>query len=507
MPEVESIVQAAPYVAEFLGTYTLTFAGGWCLLGQQEAWGVTAVGCMVAALVYALAPISGAHLNPAVSACVALSGKAQARVSVVLGYMCAQMCAGALAGLCLYMLPGFETSAKGVSEAPAGWALASFAEAAYTCLLCFVLLNACCAQANRGNQFYGIAVGFAVIAGGYAAGGAATFNPAMSAGFDVALRNRDAGLMLCRTLAEFAGAAAAAGLFRLVRPDEAGGEPSGTLARFLSEFVGSFYFTLTVILGLITESVSLVPSTAWAATASIACLTYSLASVSGANFNPAVSLGIFLGGREKLGLMEFIAYAALQLTAGAAAGALVGALGSADSLPQEALRGGPHRAACAAELLFTSALVFSVLCVATRALSWQSARNHFGLAIACSATAGIVGLGSASGGALNPATALGIAAARLSYDVFALHVRRAGLWALCQLLGAALAAGLFRVLYFREYDESFLMSMGRGNPGAAEVGAMVGNNEKPEGSSRYCGVNQQSTFAFNRQRTCRVCTG
>merc|ERR1719456_707025 len=57
-------------------------------------------------------------------------------------------------------------------------------ELLYTFMLCFVVLNVATAEDNAGNQYYGLAIGFVIIAGGYAAGNISggAFNPAVALG-------------------------------------------------------------------------------------------------------------------------------------------------------------------------------------------------------------------------------------------------------------------------------------------------------------------------------------
>merc|ERR1719453_2801010 len=60
----------------------------------------------------------------------------------------------------------------------------------------------------------------------------------------------------------------------------------------VSEFIGTFYLCLTVGFCVLGKS----PATPWAAAAALTCMIYSLASVSGAHFNPAVTLSLVLRG-------------------------------------------------------------------------------------------------------------------------------------------------------------------------------------------------------------------
>merc|ERR1719183_1875954 len=85
------------------------------------------------------------------------------------------------------------------------WVEAGAVEVLYTFMLTFVVLNVACAKANEYNQYYGLSIGFVIVAGGYAAGGisGACFNPAVAIGFDVSSSpERATGWSLCWAAAE-----------------------------------------------------------------------------------------------------------------------------------------------------------------------------------------------------------------------------------------------------------------------------------------------------------------
>ena len=59
------------------------------------------------------------------------------------------------------------------------------------------------------------------------------------------------------------------------------------------------------------------PAAAWSIAASLMCMIYALGSCSGAHFNPAVTLAIFLSGRGLMsGAGEMAAYMVTQIVAG-----------------------------------------------------------------------------------------------------------------------------------------------------------------------------------------------
>jgi aquaporin Z len=57
-------------------------------------------------------------------------------------------------------------------------------EALFTFALCYVVLNVATSKDQPGNQFFGLAIGFTVVAGAFAVGGISggSFNPAVSLG-------------------------------------------------------------------------------------------------------------------------------------------------------------------------------------------------------------------------------------------------------------------------------------------------------------------------------------
>merc|ERR1719261_87503 len=101
-------------------------------------------------------------------------------------YCGVQIAAGISAGVLYLALFGnsFQLApAVGFTAMEAG-----MCEILYTFMLCFVVLNVACSKANAGkNQFYGLAIGFVIVAGAYGAGvvSGGCFNPAVAIGIDV----------------------------------------------------------------------------------------------------------------------------------------------------------------------------------------------------------------------------------------------------------------------------------------------------------------------------------
>jgi aquaporin NIP len=171
--------------AEFVGTFALVFAGtGAIVINDASGGAVTHVGValtfglVVLAMIYAVGDVSGAHLNPAVTAGFVAARRFAARRA--LPYIVAQVGGALLASLTLRLL--FPSHATLGSTLPAGSNLQSFVlEAVLTALLMFVILSVSTGPKEKGVMA-GIAVG-AVIAlealfGGPVSG--ASMNPARS---------------------------------------------------------------------------------------------------------------------------------------------------------------------------------------------------------------------------------------------------------------------------------------------------------------------------------------
>src|SRR5215471_17868558 len=95
--------------AEFIGTFCLVFAGTGAIIADEVSGGtVTHVGValtfglIILVMIYALGDISGAHLNPAVTAGFWLSGRFAGRE--IMPYIVSQCCGALLASLVLRLL-------------------------------------------------------------------------------------------------------------------------------------------------------------------------------------------------------------------------------------------------------------------------------------------------------------------------------------------------------------------------------------------------------------------
>eukprot|EP00747_Dinoflagellata_sp_TGD_P164450 gnl/TRDRNA2_/TRDRNA2_184413_c0_seq1.p1 gnl/TRDRNA2_/TRDRNA2_184413_c0~~gnl/TRDRNA2_/TRDRNA2_184413_c0_seq1.p1 ORF type:complete len:444 (-),score=72.09 gnl/TRDRNA2_/TRDRNA2_184413_c0_seq1:103-1434(-) len=435
------------YIAEFIGTFLLVFTVGCNVLTGSPVWAATSIACVLMVSIYALGGVSGANFNPAVSFCLGLSDKL-GWIDVAI-YIVVQIFSGIAAGICYTIT--LQDSFKLAPTNGYHWYQAGLAEMLYTLMLCFVVLNVACSNKHKGaNQFYGLAIGFVIVAGGYAAGhiSGGCFNPAVAFGIDVAGAGFGAAWCLPYTAFELAGASCAAWLYRICRPEDYSDEEFqgySLASRLCSEFLGTFFLVLTVGLNVLGGS----PAAVFSIAASLMCMIYALGSCSGAHFNPAVTVAIILSGRDKCSPTDGAAYIGVQIV-----GAVCAALTYALMENRETFALGPVAAwgwstVCIAEIVFTFVLCYVVLCVATVK---QGLSEYFGLAIGMCVTVGGYAIGAVSGGSLNPAVSVGITSAHLMNNggIFACFV-----YSFCEFLGGAIAAGLFYITHADEYkDES-----------------------------------------------------
>jgi aquaporin Z len=151
--------------------------------------------------------------------------------------------------------------------------------------------------------------------------------------------------------------------------------------------------------------------------------------VSGGHYNPAVSTSVFV--RGKLKINEYLTYMSTQFIAAALAGLLVNAIGGKQLAATTATTG----KMLAVEFIFTFALAYVVLNVATA--KGTAGNSFYGLAIGFTVIVGAISVGWISGGAFNPAIALGA-------TVFgAFKWSHIWIYLVADFLGGAASAGAF----------------------------------------------------------------
>ena len=201
------------------------------------------------------------------------------------------------------------------------------------------------------------------------------------------------------------------------------------MRKFLAEFIGTFFLLFTVSVTVIRAA----PLAPLAIGSVLMVMIYAGGHVSGGHFNPAVTLAVLIRGR--IAVPDAAGYVFAQVSGGVV-GALAGYwVTNPASVTALELSGRSMSAAFVAEAVFTFALAYVVLNVAT---SRSHPNNSFyGLAIGFTVLTGAVAVGGVSGGAFNPAVALGAATIGiLSWSSIWIHL-------IAEALGGAIAAVAF----------------------------------------------------------------
>ncbi len=208
------------------------------------------------------------------------------------------------------------------------------------------------------------------------------------------------------------------------------------MKNYLVEFIGTLFLVLVVGLTVIDGVGALAPL---AIGSTLMVMVYAGGHISGGHYNPAVTLAVWL--RGKCPAKDVAPYMAAQVLGGIVAALLVAfckpnAQVSASSL--DVAR------ALLVELLFTFALCYVVLNTAT---SKKNAGNsYYGLAIGFTVVVGAFAGGAISGGAYNPAVAVGISVMGLS--------ALSNIWVFLvgNFAGGALAAFVYKMANPEEYS-------------------------------------------------------
>jgi len=203
------------------------------------------------------------------------------------------------------------------------------------------------------------------------------------------------------------------------------------MKKYLTEFIGTFFLVLTVGMCLIKPDVGSVALAPLAIGSALMVMVYAGGHISGGHYNPAVTLAVW--SRGKCPSSDVPGYMLSQV-----AGAFVAA-----SLALY-LKGNPDMApgkmeflpSFLAEFVGTFALAYVVLNVATA--KGTAGNSNYGLAIGFTVTVMAFALGGISGGAFNPAVAVGITVMGLA--------KGANIWIflLAEFAAAVLAAAAFR---------------------------------------------------------------
>jgi aquaporin Z len=438
-----------PCLAEFLGTFLLVLTIGCNVLSGNGTWGAVSIACVLMVMIYAFADASGANFNPAVTVALHMVGKVDANERPMTHYFMSQL-AGGLCGAGAYRLlfpAGFK-----LAPAPGRALGALLCEMLYTFMLCYVVLNTAASKKKGGkNQYFGLAIGFVIVAGGYASAavGAGCFNPAVAFSIWAGAIDEYSNFGWCALymLFEFLGAALSVYFFKKVRPEDAedsdaeAPESYDLTSKLMSEAIGTFMLVFTVGNSVLGHSKAL----AFSVAAALMCMIYATGDVSGGHFNPAVTVAVHLCGKRQWNGSEVCKYVAAQVGGAVLAGIAYALCHSGHTFPLGPGIGHNWAHVAGGEMAFSFVLCLVVLCVAM--VDKPAAPDLAGFIIGSCVTAGGLACGGISGGALNPAVAAGIAFVHIMGGGF---FWKSIVYTICQLAGAVAAATVFKIIYAEE---------------------------------------------------------
>jgi len=177
------LAEIAPVVAELVGAFLFSFTVISVTIVEANVWNPTVCGLFYCSLVYGFWKISGGHISPAVSLACAICGAISWGRCLI--YVIVQVLGAICGGSLSYAVLGQQD----LIILGDGYTMieACLLEMVYTMVLCLVFLSVTFME--KGNdlkyQFFALAIGFVVIAGGYAAGPVTggIFNPVISLSF------------------------------------------------------------------------------------------------------------------------------------------------------------------------------------------------------------------------------------------------------------------------------------------------------------------------------------
>jgi aquaporin Z len=164
------------YMAEFIGTFTLVLFGCGTAVVSGQAVGhlgiAFAFGFALLAMCYGIGPVSGCHVNPAVSLGMFTAGRMTSKD--LGGYIVAQLlggivAAGVLAVIAKGLLAGYDVGASGLGQNgwgegyQAGYALSSAVLFEFVATLIFVIVILGSTQAGAPTQMAGLAIGITLV--------------------------------------------------------------------------------------------------------------------------------------------------------------------------------------------------------------------------------------------------------------------------------------------------------------------------------------------------------
>lgn len=442
---------------EFVGNFVFLLCISATAGGANGSLTALAAGSMLAGIIFLGGHVSGGHYNPAVTLGIFLSRRGLVTWKSGLVYAFSQVL-GSLLGVATgnYLTGATPGPAPGpIAGLDNGEWLAFLAEALFTGFLVYSVLVTGTSAAASGNSYFGLAIGFSVVAGAFAAGhlSGGSFNPAVSVGL---IANNGTSAVADHLwyylIAEVLGAALGAGMFTVTFEQEVLGAASrhfDGVRKFASEFWGTFYvFLITAlvyakVVVLPTSSANAVALGAFTVGAGYMVATFQARLVSGAHFNPAVTLATTVCTFTDPATL--VSYAVAQILAAIAAGLVALSMSPAGTAfaPSVDVSDRTFKA-LSAEFIFTGIIVICAL--STIHSRTRRDNSYFGITMGAAMIAGSAAAFGISQAAFNPAT-LGLVAVNgtvaVADDLY--------LYWVGPLLGALVGAVFYRISNGREF--------------------------------------------------------
>jgi aquaporin Z len=213
----QRITAIQKYAVELIGTFFLVFTVGASAL-SGSTFTPLAAGAVLMVMIYAGGHISGGHYNPAVTLAVLARGRIGLRDAA--SYWISQLAAGLIAAVAARAVVNPAHVSK-LTLSGHGLIAAAVVELLFTFALGYVVVNVATSKSHPDNSFYGLAIGFTVVAGAFAIGkiSGGAFNPAVALGASVM------GLFAWQTLwvyllTQLVGGAAAGLVFLALNPGD-----------------------------------------------------------------------------------------------------------------------------------------------------------------------------------------------------------------------------------------------------------------------------------------------
>lgn len=216
-------------IIEFIGTFFLVLIIGFTT-NDPQVWAAggtpfapIAIGCGLMVMVYMGGHISGAHYNPAVTFALLMNKKISSKDAIM--YMVFQVLGAVAAALVFYFI---LSRSMGAPKPIAGFDYnlkPMLVELIFTFALALVVLNVAASKDVAGNSYYGMAIGFTVLAAAYAGGpiSGGAFNPAVGTGPTIVHAMIGGGSFeywWIYIVGPFAGAALAAMVYKMTNAPE-----------------------------------------------------------------------------------------------------------------------------------------------------------------------------------------------------------------------------------------------------------------------------------------------